>query len=110
MLAFSAPTISRGTGGLVRCGALIVGELGAWEIVLSPTTGQPTLKGGGVFRRFWVAQPPSSVTVRLTPAAPAPTLRKPRPKAPPPFVLTGRIARLTPTAITISHGETDRPL
>jgi hypothetical protein len=98
-------TLTHGSGGVVRCGRLIVGRLGEWEITLSPATNKPTLKGVGAFRRVW-AGATATVTVRLHPATPAPTMRKPRPKAPPPVTLTG----LTTAAITIASGETDREL
>lgn len=101
--------LTHGSGGVVRCGRLVVGTLGEWEITLSPTTGKPTLKGTGIFRRTW-AGATAEVQVVLRPATPAPTMRKPRPKAPPPVVLTGRLARLTTAAITIASGETDRKL
>lgn len=106
----SPARIAHGSGGVVTCGALVVGRLGEWEVVVSPTTGKPTLKGVGAFRRFWTLQPPASAAVRLQPATPPPTLRQPRPKAPPPFTLIGGVARLTAGAITIANGEADRPL
>jgi hypothetical protein len=99
------PTVSRGTSGALYCGALRVGVLTAWEVVISPTTQQPTLKGEGHITRWATLARPATLTARLTPARPPVRLGRPRPKAPTPFALTGRVARLTARYITLAEGE-----
>lgn len=97
--------IAEGSAGVVRTvfGAR-VGSLTEWEIVISPTTGKPTLKGRGTFLHYWSAAGLTEVVATLT--TDPPPNRPGRPKSKPRTVkLRGTVARLIPTAITIAQGE-----
>ena len=97
-------TLYTGAGGDVRTlGGVRVGTLGAWEIVVSPTTQRPTLKGDGRFLRIWAGAADLAVVVTLTPTPPLARLGTP-PARVRPFTLSGFLARLTPSAITIARG------
>ena len=99
-----ARTLTRGTGGIVRLGGLVVGRLGDWEIVQSPTTGRPTLKGAGRFARIY-GEYRGRLRVEATPAQAPAYIGRPKPPAPRPFVLEGVCAELTATTIIIGHGD-----
>lgn len=100
------PTVeTHGTVGQLRtAGGVIIGQLTDWELVISPTTGMPTLKGNGHMRRWWVHFPPTLLRATVQPARTPYRLGRPRPTTVPPFTLQGMVARLTATAVTIAQG------
>jgi hypothetical protein len=100
-----APSVSQGTQGTLYCGGLRVGVLTAWEVVISPITQQPTLKGEGQISRWATLARPERLTARLVPSRPPYRLWRPRPKPPTPFALAGRVARLSARYITLAEGE-----
>jgi len=102
------PATSKGTMGVLRIGGLTAGHLTEWRVVISPTTGAPTLFGEGRIRRYYTQALGEVVQAWLTPA-PHPA-RIGRPKRPPaqPFTLTGRIVEINPGHITIADGEIAR--
>lgn len=97
--------VAHGTDGTVYAGRHPVGRLTEWRIVVSPTTGAPTLIGKGRFLRAWVAGQPQTLTARVT-TTPRPSYIG-RPPAPPPetLTLTGERAELTARSIVIAHGS-----
>ena len=105
-MTIGAPsTAAHGTIGTIWIGGLRAGALGQWRIVISPSTGQPTLFGTGRIGRYYAQTVGNVARLELTPT-PIPTRigRKPPPVLRP-FVLIGTIAELTSKSITISHGE-----
>ena len=101
-------TAAQGTQGTLWIGGLRAGTLSQWRVVISPSTGQPTLFGTGRIGRYYAQAVGGIARLELTPT-PIPTRigRKPPPVLRP-FVLIGTIAELTSTSITISHGEIAR--
>jgi hypothetical protein len=98
--------IARGERGVIRLASgLLVGRLTSWEIVISPTTGAPTLKGEGAFRRYFVGQETGLLVADLTPSPFPAYVGRPRPPTPQTIRLRGTSARLTPAAITLASGE-----
>ena len=108
-MTIGAPsTAAQGTIGTIWIGGLRAGTLTQWRVVISPSTGQPTLFGTGRIGRYYAQAAGGIARLELTPT-PIPTRigRKPPPVLRP-FVLIGTIAELTSTSITISHGEIAR--
>lgn len=108
-MTIGAPgTAALGTQGAIRIGGLRAGVLTAWRVVMSPSTGKPTLFGTGRIGRYYAQAVGAQARLELTPTPiPARIGRK----APPvlrPFVLIGTIAELTSKSITISHGDIAR--
>lgn len=98
--------IARGERGTIRLASgLYVGRLTSWELVISPTTGAPTLKGEGVFRRYFVGQETGPLVADLTPSPFPAYVGRPKPPKPTPIRLRGAPARLTANAITLAQGE-----
>lgn len=99
-----ARTLTKGTGGIVRLGGLVVGRLDTWEIVQSPTTGQPTLIGAGRFARVYSGHT-GRLRVEATPERKPHYIGRPKPPQPRPFVLEGVCAELTAQRVVIGQGE-----
>jgi hypothetical protein len=98
------PAFARGTVGTVVAGGLTIGRLTSWKIVISPTTGKPTLQGEGSFRRQYVGGV-ERATATVTPAPQPRRLGRPTPPTPEPMELSGQVVRLSATTITIANGE-----
>ena len=98
--------IARGVSGTVRMASgLLVGRLTSWELVISPSTGAPTLKGEGVFRRYFVGQDVGPLVADLTPSPFPAYVGRPKPPPPTPIRLRGTPVRLTAGTLTLAQGE-----
>lgn len=97
--------MAMGADGSLSIGGLVAGHLTQWRVVISPTTGKPTLFGEGYFKRYYAQAVGTQVRAALRPAAPASRIGRPKPKAPKPFVLVGKLLELTARSVTISEGE-----
>lgn len=95
---------AQGTGGAVRVARLAAGTLTSWRVVISPTTGMPTLFGEGRFCRLYAGALGAQASVELVPAPVPARIGRPKPKKPAPMTLTGKIAELTARSIVIAEG------
>lgn len=102
------PAIAQGEAGTLRIGGLRAGAFRSWRVVISPTTGKPTLFGAGRFAHYYAGAVGVTVEASLTPAPPPTRLGRPKPKTPVPFVLRGRLLELGGGRITIADGEIAR--
>jgi hypothetical protein len=100
--------LAQGTSGTLRIGGLRAGYLTKWRVVMSPTTGKPTLFGEGKIGRYYTQAIGGTARAELTPAPIPRRIGRPTPRTPAPFVLQGTIAELTGKTITISNGEIAR--
>lgn len=100
--------ITRGMGGTIRIGGLRAGRLAAWHVVISPTTGKPTLFGEGAFLRFYAGAVGMRAQADVMPTATPARIGRKAPPKPKPFTLTGRIAELTARSIVIAEGSIER--
>lgn len=98
--------IARGADGEARIPrGPRLGALGAWRVVSSPTTGQPTLIAEGRFLQHYVRAGLARAEARLIPATPPARIGRPTPRPSPPLRFVGRVAELTPTRLTLAEGE-----
>lgn len=96
--------LATGAVGELRIGGLLAGTLTEWRIVISPTTGQPTLIGAGRFARYFAQGAGSPADATVTPHAPHAYIGRPRPPPPAPLTITGTLVELTATSVTIASG------
>lgn len=99
------PAIASGTAGELRIGGMKAGTLTTWRVVISPTTGKPTLFGAGRMLRFFAQSMGKQAHVALIPAPQPYRIGRPKPKTPKPFVLVGKIVEFSAGRITIAEGE-----
>lgn len=97
--------IARGTTGALRIGGLKAGRLTTWKVVISPTTGKPTLFAEGAFVRFYTPGVGCQAVAHLTPAPTPARIGRPKAPMPKPFVLTGKIVEFTARQIVLAEGE-----
>ncbi len=97
--------IAQGKAGAVRIGGLTAGVLTTWRVVISPTTGKPTLFGEGRIRRYFTQALGAQVAAELTPAPHPIRIGRPMPPTARPFTLTGRIVEINAGRITIADGD-----
>lgn len=102
------PAIAQGNTGELRIGGLKAGTLTEWRVVMSPTTGKPTLFGEGRFLRYYGGSVGMEARADVTPVSPPTRIGRPKPPKAKPFTLTGRVVELTPSRITIADGEIAR--
>jgi hypothetical protein len=100
--------IAVGAEGWVRVGGLTIGALTTWRVVVSPTTGKPTLFGEGRFLRYFVPSVGGMVRADLKPTQPPRRIGRPAPKPVRAFTLAGKLVELTASHITIAEGEIAR--
>lgn len=103
----NASAIARGTGGTLRIGGLKAGRFTSWHVVISPTTGKPTLFGEGAFVRFYAGA--KEARAYLFPDATPARIGRPSPPKPQAFVLAGVVREYTGRSIVIAEGEIIRP-
>jgi hypothetical protein len=95
----------RGTGGLVRVRGVLIGRLTTWQVVISPTTQQPTLFGQGTFLRVYAdVLLDVAATVPLLPTPLPMRYGRPKPPVVRPCAFTGTIVELTSGQITLARG------
>lgn len=94
--------LTSGTGGTLRIGAVQIGTLQEWRLVVSPTTGRPTLIADARVLRAYLVCPPAQLVARITPTPLPAYIGRPKPPRPRPLVLTGQVARLQAGAVTLA--------
>lgn len=95
----------QGADGTITIGGLRVGILSSWRVVISPTTGKPTLMGEGRFKRYFTQAVGIRARAALTPAPRPYRIGRPKPPTPQPFTIEGKLYELTAKTIVISEGE-----
>jgi hypothetical protein len=100
------PALAKGEAGAARIpGGPRLGALTSWRVVLSPTTGKHTLLAEGHFTRYYTRETPARAEATVTPTPLPARIGRPTPPTLAPFVISGRVALLTPTLLTIAEGE-----
>lgn len=100
--------IAQGKTGTLIIGGLRAGVLSEWRVVISPTTGKPTLFGAGRIGRFYAQAIGGRASVELIPAPVPKRIGRPVPPTPKPFTLIGTIVELSGKHITIASGEIEK--
>lgn len=99
---------AQGTGGALRLGPLPIGVLTTWRLVVSPTTGRPTLIAEARIRRAYLVAPPTLLTALVIPDRAPALIGRPAPPVPHPLRISGKVARLTAQAVTLAECSIER--
>jgi hypothetical protein len=110
MHGISPQAFARGLSGVVYvttpAGRRVrVGRLGAWHVVMSPTTKQPTLFAEGAPHLIWQRYAPDRVVAYLVSSPPKARIGRPKPAPNPPMELTGKPTTWAAGTIIVSEGS-----
>lgn len=103
---FGLPTrsLSEGTTGVLRVQNAVVMVVTSWRMVISPTTGQPTIFARGSVRRYWLQSKPSHITADVMPKPIPYRIGRPKPKPPTRLRIRGEVHSISKDEIVISNG------
>lgn len=96
---------AQGATGRIVVGGLVIGHLTSWKLVISPTTGAPTLIGEGAFERYFMQAVGMDARAEVMPKAQPYRIGRPKPPKAQPMTIVGKLFQLTPGRVTISEGE-----
>ena len=86
-----------------------VGLIGAWKVVISPTTKQPTLiTEAATIRRYWLRHPPRAALAVLQPDQPHAYIGRPKPPPAKPFAVRGAPSTWRNGQVILSEGSIEQ--